>query len=65
MHRLQLLKRGINPELAHLTAFSAKGPWRISHTQGVQMALNNRFFDHLGLLRLSAPPTSYTARGMR
>ncbi len=56
--KAELLKRGINPELAHLTAFSAKGPWRISHTQGVQMALNNRFFDQLGLLRLSAPPTS-------
>ena len=51
-----LLQRGINPELAHLTAFSAKGPWRISHTPGVRMALNNRFFDQMGLLRLSASP---------
>ncbi|MBI3300511.1 MAG: group II intron reverse transcriptase/maturase [Deltaproteobacteria bacterium] len=52
--KAQLLKRGINPELAHTTAFSAKGPWRISHTPGVRMALDNRFFDRMGLLRLSA-----------
>jgi RNA-directed DNA polymerase len=49
-----LIKRGINPELAHTTAFSAKGPWRISHTPGVRMALNNQFFDRMGLIRLRA-----------
>ena len=54
--KAQLLKRGINPELAHTTAFSAKGPWKISHTPGVRMALDNRFFDRMGLLRLSASP---------
>jgi hypothetical protein len=51
-----LLKRGINPELAHTTAFSAKGPWRISHTPGVRMALNNQFFEQLGLIRASVDP---------
>jgi RNA-directed DNA polymerase len=55
--KAERLKRGINPELAHSTAFSAKGPWRISHTPGVRMALNNRFFDQRGLLRVSASPT--------
>jgi hypothetical protein len=49
-----LIKCGINPELAHTTAFSAKGPWKISQTPGVHMALNNRFFDQMGLIRLSA-----------
>ena len=52
--KAELIKRGINPELAHTTAFSAKGPWRISHTPGVRMALNNHFFDQMGLIRLSA-----------
>jgi RNA-directed DNA polymerase len=52
--KAELIKRGINPELAHTTAFSAKGPWRISHTPGVRIALNNHFFDQVGLIRLSA-----------
>lgn len=54
--KAELTKRGINPELAHTTAFSAKGPWRISHTPGVRMALNNQFFEQLGLIRLSVDP---------
>lgn len=52
--KAELIKRGINPELAHTTAFSAKGPWRMSHIPGVQMALNNPFFDRMGLIRLNA-----------
>ena len=52
--KAELIKRGIRPELAHTTAFSAKGPWRISHTPGVRMALNNQFFDWMGLIRLNA-----------
>ncbi len=52
--KAELIKRGIRPELAHTTAFSAKGPWRISHTPGVRIALNNQFFDRMGLTRLSA-----------
>lgn len=56
--KTELLQRGINPELAHLTAFSAKGPWRMSHTPGVRIALNNRCFDQMGLLRLMIPLTS-------
>ena len=50
----ELIKRGIPPALAHTTAWSAKGPWKISHTPGVRMALNNQSFDQMGLLRLSA-----------
>ncbi len=52
--KAELIQRGIRPELAHTTAFSAKGPWRISHTPGVRMALNNQVFDRMGLIRLSA-----------
>jgi RNA-directed DNA polymerase len=52
--KAELIKRGINPKLAHTTAWSAKGPWKISHTPGVRMALNNHFFDQMGLIRLSA-----------
>jgi len=52
--KAELIKRGINPQLAHTTAWSAKGPWKISHTPGVRMALNNHFFDQMGLIRLSA-----------
>ena len=53
--KAELIKRGINPKLAHATAWSAKGPWKISHTPGVRMALNNQFFDRMGLIRLSVP----------
>jgi RNA-directed DNA polymerase len=52
--KAELIKHGINPKLAHTTAFSAKGPWRMSHTPGVRMALNNQVFDRMGLIRLSA-----------
>jgi RNA-directed DNA polymerase len=52
--KAELLKRGISPLLAHTTAWSAKGPWKISHTPGVRIALDNAFFDRMGLLRLSA-----------
>jgi RNA-directed DNA polymerase len=51
--KAELIKRGIASTLTHTTAWSAKGPWRISHTPGVRMALNNPFFDRMGLIRLS------------
>lgn len=50
----ELMKRGVDASLAASTAWSSKGPWRICHTPGVQMALPNRFFDSIGLPRLSA-----------
>ena len=49
----ELMARGVRPELAHTTAYSSKGPWRICHTAGVQSALPNRYFDALGLPKLS------------
>lgn len=49
----ELFNRGVGAELAHLTAWSAKGPWCMSHTPGVRIALDNKYFDGLGLPRLS------------
>lgn len=43
--KTELLRLGVCPDLAQSTAWSAKGPWRISHTPGVCMALNNGYFD--------------------
>ncbi|MFQ5760915.1 MAG: group II intron reverse transcriptase/maturase, partial [Acidiferrobacterales bacterium] len=50
--RTELLRCGVGAELALLTAWSAKGPWRMSHTPGVRIALSNQYFDRLGLPRL-------------
>ena len=50
--KAELIRLGVDPELARSTAWSAKGPWRVSHTPGVLIALNNDYFDALGLPRL-------------
>jgi len=50
----ELLKLGVKAALALTTAWSAKGPWRMSHTPGVRIALNNGYFDLLGLPRLDS-----------
>jgi len=50
--KLALMKLGAPEILATRTAWSAKGPWRICHTPGVQMALPSRYYDSLGLPRL-------------
>lgn len=50
--KAELIRLGVGEILAHRTAWSAKGPWRISHTPGVRMALSNGYFDALGLPRL-------------
>ena len=50
--KAELIRLGVDPSLAHTTAWSAKGPWRLSHTPGVRRALTNRYFDALGLPRL-------------
>jgi RNA-directed DNA polymerase len=50
--RTELIRRGVSEELAHTTAWSAKGPWGMGHTPGVRIALNNQYFDALGLPRL-------------
>ncbi|HDP24865.1 MAG TPA: Retron-type RNA-directed DNA polymerase [Deltaproteobacteria bacterium] len=48
------MKLGVREDLAQTTAFSAKGPWGISNTPGVRIALNNDYFATQGLLCLAA-----------
>jgi RNA-directed DNA polymerase len=48
----ELLRRGVSRELAWNTAKSAHGPWRLSQSPGLSIALPGRFFDVLGLPRL-------------
>jgi RNA-directed DNA polymerase len=50
--KAELIRLGVAPALAVSTAWGAKGPWRISHTPGVRIALDNGYFDALGLPRL-------------
>ncbi len=50
--KAELIRLGVDRELANTTAWSAKGPWRLSHSPGVLIALNNGYFDALGLPRL-------------
>jgi RNA-directed DNA polymerase len=50
----ELIKLGVNEDLAHRTAWSTKGPWKLSHTPGVRIALPNGYFDMLGLPRLDS-----------
>jgi len=45
----ELIKLGISEQLAHTTAWSAKGPWCLSHSPGVHMALNKEYFAARGL----------------
>ena len=45
----ELRSRGVREVLAAQTAGSAHGPWRLSHSPGVNHALPNTFFDSLGL----------------
>jgi len=50
-----LTRRGVKAKLARRTAGSSKGPWRLAASQGVQIALDNAYFDHvLKLIRLAA-----------
>jgi RNA-directed DNA polymerase len=48
----ELRKRGIDRELAWNTFKSAHGPWRLSHSPALEMALPVSFFDKLGLPQL-------------
>jgi RNA-directed DNA polymerase len=46
----ELRSHGVDPKLAARTAFSAHGPWRLSNSPALAMALSNAFFrDRLGL----------------
>lgn len=48
----ELRKRGISSVLAWNTAKSAHGPWRLSRSPALSIALPGQFFDTLGLPRL-------------
>jgi len=48
----ELHKRGVGKDLAAQTAGSSHGPWRISNSPALSIALPNAYFDSLGLPRL-------------
>jgi RNA-directed DNA polymerase len=48
----ELRKRGVGIHLAACSAGSAHGPWRLSHSRALTVALPNAYFDALGLPRL-------------
>jgi len=48
----ELCKRGVSKRLAWNTFKSAHGPWRLSHSPGVEIALPVSFFEKLGLPQL-------------
>jgi len=48
----ELRKRGISVRLAWNTSKSAHGPWRLSRSPGLAIALPGGYFDSLGLPRL-------------
>ena len=50
---VELRKRGIGKDLAAQTAGSAHGPWRLSNSPALSIALPNAYFDSLGLPRLT------------
>ena len=45
----ELRKRGLSKDLAAQTAGSAHGPWRLSNSPALAIALSNAFFVSLGL----------------
>jgi RNA-directed DNA polymerase len=50
----ELVKRGVKLNEAWDVAASGKGPWRMSHTSALQLALPDKYFARLGLPRLAA-----------
>ena len=49
-----LRRRGVGKRLAAQTASSTHGPWRISRSPALSIALPNAFFDRLGLASVAA-----------
>ena len=50
--RAALRKRGVSEELAASTAGSNHGPWRLSRSPALSIALSNDYFRALGLPKL-------------
>jgi len=55
----ELRRRGVNPKMAAITAGSAHGPWRLSNSPALAIALSNDFF--LKGLGVASVATSETA----
>lgn len=51
----ELRKRGVGTDLAARTAGSAHGPWRISASPALNLALPNAYLGSLGLSPLAVP----------
>jgi RNA-directed DNA polymerase len=49
----ELRKRGVSKDLAAQTAGSDHGPWRLSNSPALAIALPNAYFDLLGIPRLT------------
>ena len=49
----ELRKRGVGKDLAAQTAGSSRGPWHLSRSPALNIALPGAYFDSLGLPRLS------------
>ena len=54
----ELVKRGISRDLAWNTAKSAHGPWRLSRSPALAIALPGVYFEALGLPRLYVRPVN-------
>jgi RNA-directed DNA polymerase len=52
--REQLVRGGVSRHSARRVAGSRQGPWIMSHTKHLQIALDDAFFTQLGLVRLAA-----------
>ncbi|MDX8482802.1 group II intron maturase-specific domain-containing protein, partial [Mesorhizobium sp. VK24D] len=54
----ELRRRGVGRDLAAQTASSALGPWRISNSPALAMALPNAFLAAIGLASLTSAKTA-------
>jgi len=54
----QLTRRGVGRDLAAQTAGSARGPWRLSNSPALTIALPNAFFSRLGLASVTPRDTA-------
>jgi RNA-directed DNA polymerase len=54
----ELRRRGVGKDLAAETAGSPRGPWRLSNSPALAIAIQNAFLDTLGLATLDARATA-------
>ena len=54
----ELRRRGVGKDLAAQAAGSPHGPWRLSNSPALAIALPNTFFDSLGLASIAAQSTA-------